>query len=218
MNNRTIDFYFDYISPYAYLGWTQIHTLAGQHGASVRPVPILFAALLDHHGQLGPAEIPAKRLHVMKDVARRAAFHGVPLAAPPSHPFNPLPALRATLAAPAAGRKAVIHALFRAIWAGDYANELDSSDAVAAVLDAAGLPFDREGLGDPAIKQALRENTTRAIANDVFGVPTMIVDGELFWGSDSLPLLQRHLAGADTTDRALFERLRDLPSSAQRQR
>src|SRR5262249_60031058 len=85
-----IDFHFDFISPYAYLGWTQIHALAARHGRAVRPVPTLFAALLNHSGTLGPAEIPLKRVYIFKDALRTAQVFGVPLEPPPSHPFNPL--------------------------------------------------------------------------------------------------------------------------------
>jgi 2-hydroxychromene-2-carboxylate isomerase len=65
-----IRFCFDFISPYAYLAWTQVHALADRHGRAVEPVPVLFAALLDHHGTVGPAEVPAKRRYLMFDVVR----------------------------------------------------------------------------------------------------------------------------------------------------
>src|SRR5512140_3653821 len=89
-----IRFCFDYVSPYAYLAWTQIHALAARHGREVTPVPVLFAALLDAAGTKGPAEIPAKRGYVFKDVLRSAHRLRVPLVPPPAHPFNPLLALR----------------------------------------------------------------------------------------------------------------------------
>ena len=94
---QRIDFYFDYLSPYAYLAWTQIHGLALDLDAYVEPRPILFAALLNHHGQKGPAEIPAKRSYIMRDVLRTAAVLEEPLSPPPNHPFNPLLALRASM-------------------------------------------------------------------------------------------------------------------------
>src|SRR5262245_43770609 len=78
-----IDFYFDFVSPYAYLGWTQIHALAARHGRTVRAVPTLFAALLNHSGTLGPAEIPLKRVYIFKDALRTAKVFGVPLEPPP---------------------------------------------------------------------------------------------------------------------------------------
>ena len=110
-------FYFDFISPYSYLAWTQIHDLAARHQRVVDPVPVLFAALLDHHGQKGPAEIPPKRLYMFKHVLRLASELGVELSVPAAHPFNPLLSLRvASLEMPADDRRRVIDALYRAVW------------------------------------------------------------------------------------------------------
>src|SRR5580700_6920676 len=114
---KSITFYFDFISPYAYLAWTQIHALAARHECEVVPKPILFAALLDANGQKGPAEIPNKRIYTFKDVVRSAARLGVPLAAPASHPFNPLLALRVASADVDRERhRTLIDALFAATW------------------------------------------------------------------------------------------------------
>src|ERR1700754_987264 len=86
--------YFDFISPYAYLAWTQLPGLAARHGCTIEPIPVLFAALLEHHGTRGPAEVPAKRRYLLVDVAPKARALGVPVGLPPHHPFNPLLALR----------------------------------------------------------------------------------------------------------------------------
>ena len=110
-------FFFDYVSPYAYIAWTRIHALAARFDREVEPTPILFAALLDAGGTLGPAEIPAKRAYVVKDVTRLARAHGVPCSPPPAHPFNPLFALRvSSLPMPASTRRALIDRLFMAVW------------------------------------------------------------------------------------------------------
>jgi 2-hydroxychromene-2-carboxylate isomerase len=88
-------FYFDFISPYAFLAWTQLPALAKRCRTTLEPVPVLFAGLLDAHGQKGPAEIPAKRRYLFKDIARKARRLGFPsISAPPAHPFNPLLSLR----------------------------------------------------------------------------------------------------------------------------
>ena len=89
-----IEFWFDFISPYAYLAWQRIHPVVEAHGRALIYRPVLFAGLLDHWGQLGPAEIPPKREFVFRQVLRRAAALGVPLEPPPSHPFNSLLGLR----------------------------------------------------------------------------------------------------------------------------
>jgi 2-hydroxychromene-2-carboxylate isomerase len=83
-------FYFDFISPYAYLGWKQVHAFARTHALEVEVVPILFAALLNANETKGPAEIPAKRIFVFKDAYRKAHQLKVPFGPPPAHPFNPL--------------------------------------------------------------------------------------------------------------------------------
>src|SRR5216684_7246569 len=112
-----IRFYFDYESPNAYLAWTQLPKLANRYGFSVDPVPILYAALLDAHGQLGPGEQPTKGRWMTKNMLRKAVLVGVPLNPPAFLPFNPLLALRITLlASQTAERDALIDALFRAVW------------------------------------------------------------------------------------------------------
>ena len=139
---KTITFYFDFISPYAYLAWTQIHVLAARHECEVEPKPILFAALLDANGQKGPAEIPNKRVYTFKDTVRSAARLGVPLAAPASHPFNPLLALRVASAEVDAQRsRSLVDALFAATWV----RSVDVTDAknVEEVVQKAGLDGQR---------------------------------------------------------------------------
>lgn len=190
-------FVFDLISPYAWLAWHRLHGLAARHGRTVEPVPVLLAALLDHHGQLGPGEIPAKRRYVFRDVLRTAEHRGLSIHLPPAHPFNPLLGLRiAALPHPdAATRTAVVHALFAAVWGGGPG--VTDPDALARFLRTRGL--DGQALvtqaTTPAAKARLRANTDAAIAAGVFGVPTVRVDGELFWGDDSLGHLDRHLGG-----------------------
>jgi 2-hydroxychromene-2-carboxylate isomerase len=190
-----IRFLFDFISPYAYLAWTEIHGLAARHGRTVELVPVLFAALLDAHGQKGPAEIEAKRLYTQRDVVRKAAVRGVPIAPPASHPFNPLLALRVATASSALERDATVAALFRTTWA--ESEDVSDPAVVTRVLSAAGLAGAAlvARAADPTIKDQLRAETAAAVAQGVFGVPTMLCDGELFWGTDSMPLLDHFLAG-----------------------
>lgn len=212
-----IRFHFDFLSPYAYLAWTQIHALAERARALVEPAPILFAGLLNHHGQKGPAEIPAKRVYVFKDTLRRAALLGVPLRPPPTHPFSPLLALRAVLAAPEEQRRALIDALFAATWGEAEERGVDRPEAVRAAARAAGIEEDLvERAGAQPVKDALRAGTEEAIRAGVFGVPTMQVDGELFWGLDSLDLLELYLRGEDPLPPELLARMSDVPASARR--
>ena len=116
MSGEVIRFYFDYISPNAYLAWSQLPALAKRNGCVIDPVPVLFAGLLEANRQLGPAEVPAKMRWMWKNILRKAAVIGVPLNAPAFHPFNPLLALRvSSLGLDAKQRRALIDALFAAV-------------------------------------------------------------------------------------------------------
>jgi 2-hydroxychromene-2-carboxylate isomerase len=205
--NRTIEFYFDYLSPYAYLAWSAIGRICEPRKVELRLRPVLLAGLLDHFGQLGPAEIPPKRQFVLRDAARTAARRGLPFRLPARHPFNPLPALRVSLPEVSGDRQAdAVGAIFHAVWA-DGA-DVGDPDALARVLDAAGL--DGKGLiahtALPEIKAALRDSTERAIAHGAFGVPTFIVDGQLFWGDDQMQSIADVLDGNDPIDAAALDR------------
>jgi 2-hydroxychromene-2-carboxylate isomerase len=188
-----MDFYFDFISPYAYLAWMNPRTgpraLAARYGVPLVVHPILFAGLLEKHGQLGPAEIPPKRAFLVKDVMRHAALEGIPVAFPDPHPFNPLALLRlATISVD------VIDALFTLAWA----SGKDIAENLPSVVGAEMMARTRE----PEVKAALKRETDAAIARGVFGVPTFIVGDELIWGSDRAADVERVLAGADPLDQA----------------
>jgi 2-hydroxychromene-2-carboxylate isomerase len=210
--------YFDFVSPFAYVGWRAVRTVAARHGRSVEPAPTLFAALLDAHGQKGPAEVPAKRAYVFKDAYRKAHRAGLPpLVPPPAHPFNPLLALRVcSLPLEPAARERLIDGLFHRVWAEGAA--IDNDASVVSVADAAGLPgaeLVARAKETPA-KDALRAQTERAIAGGVFGVPTFVADGELFFGVDGLESLDAFLEGQDPLPPGLLERWASLGSSAWR--
>lgn len=212
-----IDFWFDFISPYAYFGFLRIGSLAREHGATLRYRPVLFAALLDHHGHLGPAEIPSKREHTFRDVVRYAVLNDVPLEGVAAHPFNPIPALRCVLPEVAgADQETAIHAIFDAGW-GNGA-DLGDPGALAAALTGAGL--DGPGMvaktRDPAVKEALKAETAAALERGVFGVPTFDVDGELFWGNDRIGMVRLRLEGRDPLPEDAVQRLLTKPSGVVR--
>jgi 2-hydroxychromene-2-carboxylate isomerase len=214
---RTLDFYFDPVSPYVWLAARSLARLKDA-GVRVRFVPVLFAGLLKAHGNLGPAEVPAKRLYIFRDVMREAARRGLPFAGPPGHPFNPLAALRMCAAvSDDADRRTLALALITACWE----EGLDISDAsvLARLADAAG--FDGADLlaraGTPEVKQALAAATEAAIADGVFGVPTYRLDGELFWGGDRIDALLWQLQGGAIDEDSLAEFLA-RPPLAQRPR
>jgi 2-hydroxychromene-2-carboxylate isomerase len=201
----TIRFLFDYISSNAYLAWARLPKLAATYGFAVAPVPVLFAGLLEAHGQLGPAEVRPKALWMARNNLRKARLLGLPLERPVHHPFDPLLSLRvSSLPLPPAERGALVTALFEAVWVrGVHVSE---PDAVVAVATAAGLPGAElvARAREPEAKARLRQQTDDAIAGGVFGVPTMLVGDELFWGYDDLPYLELHLAGKDPLDASDF--------------
>jgi 2-hydroxychromene-2-carboxylate isomerase len=212
-------FHFDFLSPYAYLAWTQIHRIAERHGRAVEPVPVLFAAILDHHGTKGPAEVPAKRRYLVFDTSRKARALGVPFGPPRHHPFKPLLALRvASAPMEAAVQRALVDRIYAAIWSGEGAN-VEDADTIARLAGEVGLDPRRvlEDAQSPDGKARLKDQTSRAIADGVFGVPTIHADGEQFWGVDSLPQLDRFLAdGKPTLDRDALARWSAVTPSAER--
>jgi len=215
--SEPVRFYFDFLSPYAYIAWTQIHPLAERYGRDIDAVPILFAALLGTHGTKGPAEIPAKRLYVFKDVMRTARVLGLPLSPPPAHPFNPLLALRVAssdLDRPA--RRRLIDGLYRATWGGGPG--VNDPAVVARIADEAGLDGAAlvAGAERDEIKARVKAQTDEALALGAFGIPSILVDGELFWGYDSFGHVERRLAGRDPLDDLDLKRWKDLPASARR--
>jgi len=189
---KTITFYLDFISPYA---WLAFHALPqALQGISHRLVyrPVLFAAMLKHHGQLGPAEIPAKRDWTYRQVLWLARQQGCELQLPAAHPFNPLGLLRLGLACDADGEpnRYVCEQLFRHVWC--------SGEDAADSQRLAGLTAQLMPLRDPAgaeVRQQLQAHTQEAIDLGVFGVPSFVVEDKVFWGQDALPMLRASLQG-----------------------
>jgi len=202
-----IRFDFDFVSPNAYLAWTRLPALAERHGRALEPVPVLFAALLEAHGQLGPAEVPPKIRWMTRNNLRKAAVLGVELNPPAFHPFNPILALRvSSLVLDPSRRRTLIDALFRAVWVrGLHVSEPGVVEAIGDEIGLSGSSLVAQAQ-EPACKTRLREQTDAAIARGVFGVPTMEVGDELFWGYDDLPHLERFLAGDDPLDATSWRR------------
>lgn len=212
-------FVFDFLSPFAYLAWTQIDEIARVYDRPLVLEPVLFGAMLDAFGTIGPAEVPAKREQTYLDVHRRAALLGVSFVLPPRHPFVPLPALRAATSYAEPGERArAVAALFTAAWGRGEA--IDTPESVAAALDVAGLDG-RAAIAASAtheVKSALHRATSEAIARGVFGVPTCEVDGERFWGADALPSLRAYLRGEDPLTPEIRRRAREIPIGIERKR
>jgi 2-hydroxychromene-2-carboxylate isomerase len=200
--------YFDFISPFAYIGLHRMKELPRDLSIEYRPV--LFAGILNHWGQKGPAELPTKRRYTYRWSHWWAHSLGLPLRYPAAHPFNPLHHLRLAIACGA--RPEAIRKIFDAVWT----TGADASDAArfAVLLGEFGLK--PEDLDKPEIKNQLRSNTDEAVRRGVFGVPTFEVEGELFWGADSIEFLKEFLADPSTVRNQEMQRLDDLPVAAAR--
>jgi 2-hydroxychromene-2-carboxylate isomerase len=189
---KHITFYLDFISPYAYLAFEKLPEALKGISHSVSYKPLLFAGLLKHHGQLGPAEISGKRDWTYRQVLWLAQQQGVPLQLPASHPFNPLPLLRLAVACDAHGtpNRYVCETLFRHVWVGGA--EAADPQRLAALTQQLAPTRDTNGA---EAKAQLKAHSDEALALGVFGVPTFAVDGKLFWGFDALPMLRAFLLG-----------------------
>lgn len=220
---RDITFFYDPISPYAHLAFERLPEALMGHSVQLRYRPVLFAAMLKANGQLGPAEIPAKRDWTYRQVSWLAHHHGVTLAMPAAHPFNPLPLLRLGLAtatddAPGETNRYVTEQLLRHVWHGGQ----DAADPARLAALQARLQDHMAQRGKPwlapeseAVKQRLRANTDEALALGVFGVPSMVLDGRVFWGQDALPMLRACLDG-DTWFDAQWDAAARTPVGVQR--
>ncbi len=205
-----VDWYFDFISPFSYLQCERLDSLGPR--ATIRYRPVLFGAILSSYAHKGPAEIPAKRAFTYRFVLWRAAQMGIPLKFPPEHPFNPLPLLRLAIACDC--RREVVTRIFRFVWRdgrlpdlpiewAELAHELGVADADARIAD-------------PEVKAQLRRNTDEAIARGVFGVPTLAVDSELFWGVDATDMARDFIAAGSRYPNAEYDRVAALPAAAVR--
>lgn len=197
---KHVDCYIDFISPYAYLAFEELPSALQGLSYEVRYRPILFAALLKHHGQLGPAEIAAKRDWTYRHVVWQAGELGMALQLPAAHPFNPLALLRLAWACARQGtpNRYICETIFRHVWRG--AGAAADDPARLAELTAQLAPA-RDPASDD-VKQALRQATDAALAAGVFGVPSFVVDGRMFWGLDALPMLRAQLQGDARIDAA----------------
>ncbi|MBT2118577.1 DsbA family protein [Dyella sp. LX-66] len=206
----SIVWYFDFVSPFAWLQWPRIKELMRTHEVTLRP--ILFAGVLDRVGQKGPAEIPAKREFIYRHVLWRARETGQPLRFPPKHPFNPLAALRLCIAAGSDAR--ATEAIFEWIWGQGQVG--DTAETLAPVAGQLGIADVAAAIADPAVKAQLKANFDAAMADDIFGVPTLAIDGRLFWGGDAHDFALAYLRDPALWDEAEMHRVATLPIGASR--
>lgn len=205
---RTVGWYFDFVSPYSYIAFRRLHELP--RDVSVELKPVLFAGLLNHFGQKGPAEIAAKRRWTYRWCTWWAKSLGIPFRFPASHPFNPLHHLRLAIAA--GTTPAAVGRIFDSVWT----TGAEASDPAAFRALAQGLGVEEARLASQEVKDALKRNTDAAAARGVFGVPTYEVDGELFWGADAIGFVNAFLADPAALRNDEIRRADNLPVGAAR--
>jgi 2-hydroxychromene-2-carboxylate isomerase len=208
----SVDWYFDFVSPFSFL---QAELLARDPlPVRLRCRPVLFAALLQHWGQLGPAEVPPKRRFTFRYCLWRAHELGIPMRMPPAHPFNPLKLLRLAVALDGAPQACL--AIFRFVFRDG--RSADDGDSWRELTHGLGVPDADERLAQPEVKEGLRRNGEEAIARDVFGVPTLAVGGQLFWGVDATDMCRGFLRGDAAFATEEMARVDRLPEAARRRR
>ena len=201
---QEIDFYFDFLSPYSYLAWTWVRDNIDRYHFTLIPCPL--GSLIRHYETKGPAEIPPKRNYLFKNCLRYASLNGIKFQPPKNLPFNSLYALRMSLKKNCGKEQfKVIDCLFRLGWEGgeDLGNEIVIVEGLNR-LGIDGLKL-LELVGTRETREELKRNVSMALSNGVFGVPTFMVKGEMFWGNDSIGHLELFLNGQDPLDRGQFE-------------
>lgn len=205
-----LSWYFDFLSPFSYLQLSRLHELPADRPLALRPV--LLAALLDHWGTKGPAEVPGKRRFTYRHAQWLAARHGIPMRMPPAHPFNPLRPLR--LACALGPDLDTVRVIFHTIWA--QGHDPSSPEGWQHLTERLQVADADSRIEDPAVKEALRANTAEAIAAGVFGVPTVRAGDELFWGFDATDMVLDYLADPGMLQTPEMRRISDLPVGVRR--
>ena len=212
--------YFDFISPFAYLQSTRLTDFATHNQIAFKPV--LFAGLLNHWGQLGPAEMKSKRQWTFEHCVWQAHRDGIPLNLPPEHPFNPLPLLRLCIAAGISDSEIstpekieIVQRLFRYVWVEQQLP--GNEEAFAGLCNEFNLqPAD---INSAHVKEALLANGESAISEAVFGVPTVITGKKLYWGYDATDMVLASL-NQDQSDSNFpadkISKVANLPEGLQR--
>ena len=191
---RTLEFYFDYGSPYSYLADTQVEAIAQRAGAMLVRKPMLLGGVFKATGNHSPAELPQKSAWSAFDMPMWAHHYGVPFQRNPFFPVNTLALMRGAAAAQIDGSFERYHpAVFKAMWV--EGRNLNDMKEVAAVLSAAGLDAAKFGarIQDQDVKDRLKTTTEEAVARGVFGAPTCFVDKMMFFGNDRLPFVEMAL-------------------------
>ncbi|MEM7294448.1 MAG: 2-hydroxychromene-2-carboxylate isomerase [Pseudomonadota bacterium] len=202
---QTIDWYFDFVSPFAYLASQRLDRIEGE--VVIVPKPVLFAGFLNRWETKGPAEIPEMRRYTFRHISWLAQRNDIPLTLPPAHPFNPLKLLRLATACDASMH--VVDRLFRFVWQeGKSSDDPEAWHELTASLELA----EADALvSTPAVKQQLIDQTQRAIEKGIFGVPSFVIDEHIFWGFDAIDFINDYLADQQYFDRPNMQAVDAMP-------
>jgi 2-hydroxychromene-2-carboxylate isomerase len=204
-NDTKIFWVFDVISPFAYLSLKQLSQLP--QGVRVEFVPVLFAGLLNHYGQVGNAEIESKRRFTYRFSLWRARKMRVAMQLPPAHPFNPLTALRLIVAA--GSDRYAVETVFDAVFM--HGRDVSDARVIADLARKLSIADPQNACTAPVVKQQLRSNTDWAIKLGVFGVPTFVIGDEIFWGHDSFDMVLDYLRDPAVFQDAEMQKIECLP-------
>jgi 2-hydroxychromene-2-carboxylate isomerase len=195
--NSKIEFYFDFLSPYSYVAWTWVR----EQNYNFEYIPVSIPSIVAHYETKGPAQIKPKRNYLFKDLLRFTKLNNIAFTTPKNLPFNALYALRLSLLSVAgAEQKRLIDVIYRAGW--EKGLDIGDDSLLREILIQEKFSCD-DLFSKIEAKEArveLKKNIERAINNEVFGVPTFIVNGELFWGNDSIKYLEMYLKNEDPLD------------------
>lgn len=199
---KKIEFYFDFLSPYSYVAWTWVRS----QSYDFEFIPVSMPGIIAAYDTKGPAQIEPKRNYLFKDLLRFTKLNNVPFTTPAQLPFNSLYALRLALKTSAGDQqKEIIDAIYRAGW--EHGLDIGSDDVLKNVLKENNLYSDEliERMESKNARIELKANNERALQREIFGVPSFVVDGEMFWGNDSVKYLEMHLNGTDPLDKEKYE-------------
>lgn len=197
--SKTIELIFDFVSPNAYLIWQPLKDIAEKHGATIEITPAFLGGMHKLTGNAPPfirdAEVKGKNEYAMLEMTRFLKKHGLSkFKMNPHFPFNTITLLRMLVALEPAKRVEFIELLLPPIW--EDGLDMTDADTLGKILQDGG--FDAAELlartQDPAIKQALIDNTENAVARGAFGIPTMYVDGEMYFGKERLGQIDEQLS------------------------
>lgn len=204
MAGKTIQFYFDFLSPYSYVAWTWVRDQLENHNFEM--IPVSIPSIVAHYETKGPAQIRPKRNYLFKDLLRYTKLHNIPFTTPAALPFNALYALRLALKNVAKEHQVqVIDAIYRAGW--EHGLDIGSDEVLKTVLSEKNLPVEElfARMEEKTSRIELKKNIEEGLARDLFGVPGFLVDEELFWGNDSIKYLQMYLEGKDPLDHNKYQ-------------